>query len=201
MSNVSSTTASSYDRIVAAADAIFLEAGVLPLALGDVADRAEVSRSLIYARFPTQHDLMNAVLGRHLHLLRKVSKLADSASDEKCFVEIAILYFNHLVDEGPTLALAPRDSFFANQKDSEFQKVFRQVLLKLASLAKRKLRLSNREAIASTLLLTSLPEESAMAVLNNKVDREIAADTLASSINAALTSLSFHENVYPEPVN
>ena len=62
MSNVSSTTASSYDRIVAAADAIFLEAGVLPLALGDVADRAEVSRSLIYARFPTQHDLMNAVL-------------------------------------------------------------------------------------------------------------------------------------------
>src|SRR6185436_12276203 len=57
------------EQLLDAAALSIVEQGFLPLPLERLARRAKVSKALIYAYFPTQHDLFNALLARELDAL------------------------------------------------------------------------------------------------------------------------------------
>src|SRR6185369_868397 len=86
------------DQLLDAAERSIVEQGFLPLPLERLARRAKVSKALVYAYFPTQHDLFNALLKREIEMLfaagldeaSRIDKLEDAA------VACAMIYFEHV---------------------------------------------------------------------------------------------------------
>lgn len=170
----------------------------MPVSLAEVADRAGVSRSLIYSHFPTQHDLMNGVLNLQIPILEKViAETKNAESDESALVNASLKYFDELVERGPTVALAPNDSFLTGHVNSEFSRAAQICLLNLSRPAGRLFRVSPREALSSVLMLKALPDEAAMLAWKGEILKEVCRETLHASIGQAIQSMTFHESIYP----
>ncbi len=189
---------SSYQRIVEAANAVFLDGGVMPISLSDVAERANVSRSLIYSHFPSQHDLMNGVLNYHLPILERICEAARSGnSDRSVLLSSAMIYFDAMTDAGPTLALAPNDAFLTGHVTDKFKYTAITCLRTLARAAQRIFKVSPGEAVAGIVMLKSLPDEAALLAWSGQIDIETCRNTLEETLDRAISSMTFHEDVYP----
>ncbi|WP_022695428.1 TetR/AcrR family transcriptional regulator [Ponticaulis koreensis] len=198
MNHTSDLLSSSQRRILRAANSVFLEGGVMPISLAAVADQANVSRSLIYSHFPTQHDLMNGVLQLHLSIIARVNELARRSPSEKdALTQSALAYFDGMLEEGPTLALAPNDSFLSGRMNEAFQAASVSCLHALARAAKRLFKVSSREAISSIVMLKSLPDEAALLAWSGQIEAEICRETLEDSFRRAIDSMTYHNAVYP----
>ena len=189
---------SSSQRIVEAANAVFLKGGVMPISLADVAEIAGVSRSLIYSHFPTQYDLMNGVLQLHLPVIERVTELAqNSQSAQEALLQSALTYFDAMLEDGPTLALAPNDSFLSGRVSEAFQVASMNCLHTLARSAKSIFKVSAREAVSSIVMLKSLPDEAALLAWSGQIEAEICRETLEDSFKRAIESMTYHDAVYP----
>lgn len=189
----------SQDRILDAANAVFLEEGMMPLSLSDVAERAGVSRSLIYSHFPTQIELMNGVLKNHIPILDAVSDAAECSNDHRTsLIQAALVYYDGLLSHGPTLSRAPNDSFLSGHVDNQFRFAAMTCLHRLARSAQNLFRLSPGEAVSSIIMLKALPDEAAANAWRGDVDREVCRSSLRDIISQAVDSMTVHENVYPE---
>ncbi len=187
----------SRDRIIHAANEVFLSEGTLPISLSKVAELADVSRSLIYTHFPGQRDLMKAVIADHTERFEAELKADWSLPFVDAAHGVASSYFDYLLNNGPALAFAPRDSFLGGDLPAIYRSLACRVTLNLARIAAHTFRFSPRNAIASVIVLRAFPEETALLAWRGKVDSSTARQTLANGISDAIGALTYYETIYP----
>ncbi len=81
-----------YDRIIAAADEVFMEAGTSS-ALEEVARRAGVGIGTLYRHFPTREDLLETVLQGTYLRLHEEARRCDSMTDPAAAVDAYLLFW------------------------------------------------------------------------------------------------------------
>ena len=174
-----------------AADAA-LQRGDLPIALGDLAKAASVSKALVYAYFPTQYDLFNAVLAAEFEVMARagIPQAASAVADlneaaERC----ATLYFEHIVARGPVAHLILRDPYMRGRV-SVANRAFRdRIAGPLARAAHRELGMRPHEAIAAFNLAVAIPEEAALLVRSGDTDPNVAREMVVQLMRSTLAAL------------
>jgi len=176
-------------QILDAAEVLLTAHGGLPLPLEDLARAAQVSKALIYAYFPNQHDLANALLARRFEALAAAGLEASAATDlfdaaQAC----AALYFEEVAQAGPVAHIVLRDPFMAGRIDPALAAIRDRIARRLARQARLTLRLSPKEAVAALSLMTTIPEEAGRLVhagdLTKARGRELTARLIGSSLRA-----------------
>ena len=181
----------SEDRIVDAADTVFHQKGAMPLPLNDVASLAGVSRSLIYAHYPSQHELINAVVRRHMRQLN-VSELMLFSHNEHLTVildQVCEGLFRHFVEHGTILFQATQDDFMLDDIEPVLVKESRRSLLRLSRIVRRSLDLSPRSALATVLIFAAIPEESAKLVRSGSVTFDTGLSMLHRIVHLSVSAL------------
>lgn len=179
------------ERIIGAANSVYNEVGSFPLPLSLVAERAEVSRSLIYAHFPDQLTLMNRLVEQHAALISTEIDLKlqqSSRFSEACYA-ISGLLFHHFVTHGRLLFRAAQDEFMRRAPSPALARLLRRSLVALTRLAVRDLGLKPNDALFIILIMSAIPEESARLVSTNQVSPETALATLNRTLKLTLHTL------------
>lgn len=177
-------------EILDAAEVLLVAHGGLPLPLEDLARAAQVSKALIYAYFPNQHDLANALLSRRFAALLAAG-LEDGAAEDHLFSAAqacAALYFDEVAQAGPVAHIVLRDPYMAGRIDPALAAVRDRIARRLARKARLTLRLSAKEAVAALSLMTTIPEEAGRLVhtgdLTPERGRELTTRLIGSSLGA-----------------
>ncbi|YAL84655.1 TetR/AcrR family transcriptional regulator [Dermacoccaceae bacterium W4C1] len=121
-----------------AAQSVFVESGYHASAMDEIADRARVSKPVLYQHFPGKLDLYLALLDTHTaQLPQLVQNAMDSTPDNKERVAAAVEAFFDFVE----------------RKDAAFRMVFESDLINEPEVARRVLRMSDRcaDSIASVV--------------------------------------------------
>lgn len=177
-------------EILAAAETLVLAQGHLPVPLGRLAATAGVSKALIYAYFPTQHDLFNGVLARQFAKLGEagVETAAADPDFRAAAMACALTYFDEIARDGPIIHVILRDPYMAGHLDPALARFRDRVALRLARGARRVLRLDAKETIAALSILTTLPEEAGRLAYAGEMDvargRELTVMLMESSLDA-----------------
>lgn len=175
-------------RILVAANDVYNENPVLPLPLSLVAERAGVSRALIYARFPDQFDLIHALLLTHLDLIGPpIEKaLAEAASFETAVDAVGSLLFEHFVEHGLLLANATQDDFLRNRLPPAMEAALQRSIRKLAWKGCRQFGFTHRQSIAALVMIAVIPEQAARLVRRKAIDLETGRSSLTRSLKLAV---------------
>ena len=93
--------------LLAAALEVFTAAGYHSAAMDEIADRASVSKPVLYQHFPSKLDLYLAVLDLHIDsLVFDIQKAISSTPDNEKRVHVTIeAYFNFIENEGEAFRL------------------------------------------------------------------------------------------------
>ncbi len=175
-----------------AAAAMVLKRGYLPVSLDDLSKAVGVSKALIYAYFPTQHDLFNAVLARGFEALaaRGIGALSAGAELETAALETALCYFDHVAERGPLMHIILRDRFMAGAVDSANRRARDRIIRPLARTVRRRLGWPAREVIAIINMVITIPEESGRLAHAGEMDRDRARELTASLVSSSLKAFS-----------
>lgn len=178
-------------QILDAAAAIVVRQGYLPVSTEQLAKTAGVSKALVYAYFPTQFDIFNALLERELTALLATG--LDTASRvrdlEQAAVLSAMLYFEHVARNGPLLHILVDDRYMRGRADPRLSQLRTAVLRRLVRLARTTLRMDSREAFAAAQMMTAIPEESGRMVFHQELEPGVARQICRSLILSALRAL------------
>ena len=183
------------ERIIDAAEALLLIHGGLPLPLADVARAAGVSKALIYAYFPTQPDLANALLVRRFMEMAAAGLEAAAARPDPLDAAQACadLYLEAVAKAGPVVHIILRDPFMAGRIDPDVAALRDRIARRLARTARLTLRLSPKEAVAAVSLMTTIPEETGRMVHAGDLPltrgRELNRRLIGSSLRALTPDL------------
>jgi len=93
--------------LLSAALEVFTAAGYHSAAMDEIADRANVSKPVLYQHFPSKLDLYLAVLDLHIDsLVFEIQKAISSTPDNERRVHVTIeAYFNFIENEGEAFRL------------------------------------------------------------------------------------------------
>lgn len=88
------------DQVIAAARALFAEQGTLDVSMGDIAERAGVSRSTLYNHFATRDDVLSACLASgQVQLVEAVGDAIEAAGDPvsklAALIEMCVDHVDH----------------------------------------------------------------------------------------------------------
>lgn len=156
-----------------------------------VGDEAKVSRALVYAYFPDQFRVIDAVLARHVAALRAagIERAAAQGDALERVAAVAAIYFDHAVEHGAALEYVLRDAGVVRQLDGSAI-AFRARLLRAIGRALRlELRLPAHEALVFAQLLEVIPSESARLVREGQMRHEEAAEVAARLIRSSIEAL------------
>src|SRR5438445_9102336 len=94
-------------QLLAAAQDVFVAQGYHAAAMDDIAERAGVSKPVLYQHFPGKLELYLALLDQHCEaLLQAVRGALESTTDNKKRVEATMhAYFAYVEDEGGAFRL------------------------------------------------------------------------------------------------
>lgn len=130
-----------------AAQSVFVESGYHATAMDEIAERAQVSKPVLYQHFPGKLDLYLALLDTHTNELPDlVQKALDSTTENSERVAAAVEAFFD----------------FVGRKDAAFRMVFESDLVHEPEVARRVLRMSDKcaDSIAAVVREdTGLPAE------------------------------------------
>jgi AcrR family transcriptional regulator len=178
-------------QLVSLAASAALRRGDLPIALADLAKAAGVSKALVYAYFPTQQDLFNAVLAAEFEAMARAGMVeAARAADlgeaaERC----ALIYFEHIVERGPAAHLILRDPYMRGQVSAANRAFRDRVAGRLARAARRRLGLPPDEAVAAFNLAVVIPEEAGLLARSGDTDRSVARELVVQLVQSTLGAL------------
>ncbi|MDP9466193.1 MAG: TetR/AcrR family transcriptional regulator [Actinomycetota bacterium] len=86
-------------QLLEAAHELFVEHGYHAAAMDDIAERAGVSKPVLYQHFPSKLELYCALLDQHAeHLLAKVRRALDSTTDNRARVAASVAAYFDFVD-------------------------------------------------------------------------------------------------------
>jgi AcrR family transcriptional regulator len=178
--------------IVATAERLVLAQGHLPAPLDRLAVQAGVSKALIYAYFPTQHDLFNAVLRSQFERLLAAGLEADAAREDLAAAALAcaLAYFDHIAREGPIIHVILRDPYMAGRLDPAVAAMRDRIVRRLARTARRSLKLSAKEAVAALGIMTTLPEEAGRLVHAGEMEAARGREMTAMLVEAGVEALA-----------
>jgi AcrR family transcriptional regulator len=94
-------------QLLLAAQDVFVESGYHAAAMEDIADRAGVSKPVLYQHFPGKLELYLALLDRHCERLEELVRTALASTDEpkaRVYATIAA-YFDFVASEGAAFRL------------------------------------------------------------------------------------------------
>ncbi|MFN4183545.1 MAG: TetR/AcrR family transcriptional regulator [Hyphomonas sp.] len=181
----------SEERIIVAAHAIYNETGAFPLPLSQVAERAEVSRSLIYSHFPDQLTLLNRLIDHHVATI--APELIQALNREKQFSKasfaVSELLFTHFVKYGRLIFQAPQDEYMRQVPDLELARLMRLILVRLTRMASRQLDFRPKDGLFIILIMSAIPEEAARLVSTGQASFETAEATLRRALKLTLRTL------------
>lgn len=167
-----------------------LELGYLPAPMDRLNQEAGASKALIYAYFPTQHALFNALLAHHFGLLAAAGLEAASAHPSLLAAALGCgeVYFDHIVAHGPIIHLILRDPFMVAHVDAANRAFRDRVMRGLARNSRRTLGLTAKENVAAVNLVTTIPEQAALLAWRGELAperaRELMLELIASSLAA-----------------
>ncbi|MGA0602400.1 TetR/AcrR family transcriptional regulator [Caulobacter sp. KR2-114] len=149
-------------QLMAAAAELVLAQGHLPAAPERLSQAAGVSKALVYAYFPTQYDLFNALLAQRLEAMLAAG--LDEASGrtplEAAALAAAGLYFDDVASNGPIVHLILRDRYMMGHVSAENRRIRDRIMRRLARAGRRELGLGAQEAVAAMGLIATIPEEA-----------------------------------------
>jgi AcrR family transcriptional regulator len=175
-------------QLIDAAAALVLEQAHLPVSLERLGEAAGASKALIYAYFPTQHDLFNAVLARGFEalseagLLQAVEGPSLAAAAHAC----ASIYFDHVATDGPLIHFILRDHFMIGKVSAANRRYRDLIALRLARMARRELRFAAKENVATFNLVVTIPELAGRMAWKGEMERERAKDLMTDLISSSL---------------
>lgn len=177
------TDTSAY-KILMAANEVYRINPVLPLPLGDIANRANFSRSLIYSHFPEQTNLIHGLLTHHIRLLSQAFEQAvnTDGSFEDTAIAVGELLLSHYLEHGLILALAPQDDFISRQLPDDYIRFSRTNMRQLGKKIITEFEFTPRQTLAIILLLSVIPEQTARLVQTKQISREIGFSSLRSAL-------------------
>lgn len=186
------TEIASEDRIIDAADQVFHERGIMPLPLNEVASRAGVSRSLIYVHFPTQHELINAVIRKHLQIMQADTLLhvPEGQSYSQTLDKVCEHLFRHFVEHGTILFQAWQDDFIREQMDPSFITLSRRGARRFGQMTMKELELTPRTALATVEMLAVIPEELSRLVITGQISFETGLNMLHRATRISVSALA-----------
>jgi AcrR family transcriptional regulator len=137
-------------QLVQSAARITLEQGYLPIPLERLGQSACASKALVYAYFPTQHDLFNAVLARQFENLvaAGIEAASGTADLEAAALGCALIYFEHVAHVGPLIHIILRDRYMVGHVSAENRALRDRIARRLARAARHELQLMAKEAQA-----------------------------------------------------
>lgn len=177
-------------EILDAAEALLQAHGGLPLPLEQLAKAAQVSKALIYAYFPSQHDLANALLARRFEAMLSGGLMDAAAKPDPADAAQACarLYFNEVAQAGPVAHIILREPFMEGHVDPGLLATRDRIARRLARAVRRGLQMPPKEAVATLSLLTTIPEEAGRMThagdLTLERGRELTARLIGSSLRA-----------------
>lgn len=174
-----------------------MEQGYLPLPVEELARQAGTSKALIYAYFPTQHNLFNTLLEREVRslLLGGLDTASQVQDLQQAAVLCAMLYFEHVARNGPLLNLLMTDLYMAGHLDPAVRETCDAVAERLTALAEDRLPCSREEIHAAIEMMTAIPDESGRLVFHRELDQTTARQICHSLIVSCLKALEAPERV------
>ena len=177
-------------QILEAAARLVVEQGYLPLPVEQLARAAGASKALIYAYFPTQYALFNALLDREVQSL--VLAGFDTASRvedlDQAAVLCAMMYYEHVARSGPLLHILVTDLYMAGHIEPRLIEARDSLVQRLFKLARKSLPLDEQEIYAAIEMLAAIPQEAGRLVFHRELDpttaRQICNGLIASSLKA-----------------
>lgn len=177
-------------QILDAAARMVVEQGYLPLPIEQLGRLAGASKALVYAYFPTQYALFNALLEREFQGLAlagfdTASRIGDlDQAAQLC----AIMYYEHVARSGPLLHILMTDLYMTDHIEPRLLQQRDAVMQRLLALAAAELPLSEAEIVAATEMMTAIPEEAGRLVFHDELDpttaRQICNGLIASGLKA-----------------
>jgi AcrR family transcriptional regulator len=179
------------DQLLDVAAKIVVDQGFLPLPIERLARTAHVSKALIYAYFPTQYALFNALLARELNALAQngLDEASRGKNLEAVTLDCVMLYFEHVVAWGPLLHILLSDLYLSGHHDAAAVRRRDVVVRRVARLARRELRLPAKEIIAVVNMILAIPEEAGALAFHREVELSLARDICRTLTLSALTGL------------
>lgn len=181
-------------QLVQSAARITLEQGYLPIPLERLGQSACASKALVYAYFPTQHDLFNALLARQFENLvaAGIEAASGTADLEAAALGCALIYFEHVAHVGPLIHIILRDRYMVGHVSAENRALRDRIARRLARAARHELQLMAKEAVAAINLILTIPEEAGALVHAGEMEhdraRELCAQLVRSSVKALAPS-------------
>jgi AcrR family transcriptional regulator len=185
-------------QIMDAAARLVVEQGFLPLPTERLAREAGTSKALIYAYFPTQYDLFNALVEREWHSLATAGVVtASEVKDlEQAVTLCAMLYFEHVSRIGPLLQILTADLYMSGHENEQLTRDCESLRRRLARLIHSTLKLPLKEAAAAVEMMTAIPAEAGSLVHAKRVDAQVGQNICRTLISSSLRAL--HS---PEPLD
>jgi AcrR family transcriptional regulator len=176
---------------------MIVEQGYLPLPLEEMARQVGASKGLIYAYFPTQYDLFNALLEREIDslLLGGLDTASQVQDLEQAAVLCAMLYFEHVARSGPLLNILMTDLYMAGHLSPQARRSCDAVAERLTRLAADQLPCSPEEIHASIEMMTAIPDEAGRLVFHRELDQTTARQICHGLILSCLKALRAPEQV------
>lgn len=162
------------------------------LSMQAIGAEAGVSRALVYAYFPDQYRLIDAVLARHIAALTAagIESITASGSTAERLVAAADLYLRHAVDRGTALEYVLREPGVVRYLDGSAAAFRTRLLRRLSGALHRDLHLSANEAIVFAQLLEVIPGESARLVRGSQMTLDEAVELNERLIRSSLAALT-----------
>lgn len=178
-------------QIADGAAAMVVEFGCLPLSLELLAQRMAVSKALIYAYFPTQLALAEAILRRRLVEMERAVDAAFAAdSAEAVALACADAYFRHVAANGPLLHILLGDPHVAADLAPDVRNLYGRIMRRLATGLRDRFNIPARDAIAAVHILAALPEEAGGLVFSGTLDPKVGRALALDMIRGGLEGLS-----------
>ncbi|HVY04162.1 MAG TPA: helix-turn-helix domain-containing protein [Caulobacterales bacterium] len=176
-------------EILAAAGRALDDQGFLPLPIEQIAREAGASTALIYAYFPKQVTLYNALLAHALEALAgKIARLKPGKFEEEALAA-ALLYFEDVADHGPLLHLLMTDAHLGGARDGDAMALRNSLWLRFLRASRAYVDLPPEERVAALAILLSIPEEVGRLAHGGEIARERARVLCGKLMLSALRGL------------
>jgi AcrR family transcriptional regulator len=184
-------------QILEAAARLVVELGYLPVPVEQLARAAGSSKALIYAYFPTQYALFNALLEREMQSLSLAGfDTASRVEDlDQAAVLCAMIYYEHVARSGPLVHILMTDLYMSEHIEPRLLQARDALIARLLKLATGSLPLSEQEIYAAIEMIAAIPEEAGRLVFHRELDPTTARQICNSLIVSSLKALRAPEKV------
>ncbi len=181
-----------HEAILDAATVELKRQGHWPIGFAAIAERTGASRSVIYAHFPTQFALANALLRRRLVEIETQVMTLITADDAPCeqLLKAGDAYQRLVASQGPVVSTLVSDRYLHGELDEALLRGLHKILLRLARILRSSTSAPLPRPVATTLLLICIPEELGTLAFTRKLDPDLAADLSARYLRGGIAELS-----------